>query len=195
MGSNTLLVAGKESRSQETRIERWTLAPPILGMEIGPGGVITPGLHLQPVTEKIVIYDEATVGRDMVAFILDLQGASTEALVHFGDSGDIYRLDWATAPYALTRLATSTAPSSGEFGEPALAGVFDTAMRGDHLTMGYVHWFAHHESFGANPIVAFFDGDRDGTIDSVSSWTTSDWSGGPFGLAANWSNVGGRPQL
>ncbi len=189
--TTTILVAGKEPRSHNTKIEKWTLAPPTYGAPLG-GSSATQGLILQPVISKEVIYNEATVGRDMVQFIMDVQGPGSNALVRFYDSGDVYQLDWGTAPYAITRFATASGATGSEMEIPELLGTFDGASRGDHKVDGYMHWMYHDASMGGDPVVAFIDLDRDGVIDVFEIFTPPNWATDGHGREVQWVEFEGR---
>ncbi|MFT5285752.1 MAG: hypothetical protein ACI8TQ_001920 [Planctomycetota bacterium] len=187
----TILVAGKEPRSHITKIERWTIAPPKRGVRYAQGPH-DQGLILKPVVEKEVVYAEAVPGRDMVHFILDVQGPGSNALVRFADSGDIYQLDWKAEPYPITRFATASGAKGTEMEIPELSGTFDQSSRGDHIEDGYMHWFSHGASLGRDPVVAFIDLDRDGIIDVFEIFSTYDWATGGHGLESQWIEFDGR---
>jgi hypothetical protein len=165
--SNTkLLVAGKE-RDGDTRIELWTVTPPLL-MQPAPGSTGPSELVLQPLASVDELYEHATVGRDMVRFLLRQRGTEA-ALLQFHDSRDIVSLHWGGAgPYTLTTILTPTT-------SPGLLSDLDVVTGGDHIANGYIYSFGRELDYGTVPWIVLFDADRDGAIESNTTMTPDQW--------------------
>lgn len=187
LSGDAVLIAGE--REGRTRIERWSLAAPALVAD--PGGLRRPALADARIERVEVLLDEAVPGRGPVLLLCFAEGSSERALVLFRDSRELFELRAGAGSPALTRLLSPDG-ADGVPAEPALAGPFDRCVRGDHSTAGYVYTFEHLDGFGADPLLALFDRDRDGTIDDRAVYAAPAWARA-FGDQAAWLSLGGKP--
>lgn len=168
-----------------TVIEIWRIRTPLLVWSLNPStGQNEANIENLGVLSKTQIYSEATPGRDIVRGMVRMRGVEDAMLVHFYDSGDLYRLEYgeAIAPtepppdplYPLTKLLRATAGSDVPV-FPALGNKDMLWISGaTHTQQGAVYaiWagFDTQMELGAStPLpIALYDHDMDGNLDE---WT------------------------
>jgi hypothetical protein len=157
IGSDRILVAGKDPETGATLIETWTLRAP--KFEVPPP---TPELWPQPdlAAEVALVHRSATADRDIVRAMLAVRGKPSSVFVHFYDSRDLYEFDWSAPqkPMSLVLSAKS---------QPLLStDGWNSCWGGDHKTHGFVYVFAELDCVPTVPSLVLVDSNRDGVVDS-----------------------------
>jgi hypothetical protein len=161
------LVAGKTTRGA-TVLELWTVQKPLVITSI-PGG--DPVIGTATVTAIDEIYDEATVGRDMIELMCRKAEDTNKVLLQFYDSKALYEINLTTQAYAL--VANPTASGSALV-VPALNHKYRQFWTREHTTQGYVYVLA---STGTSlESLVFKDTNKDGTIDAFQVVNNATWA-------------------
>ncbi|MDP1859237.1 MAG: hypothetical protein Q8K82_11220 [Gemmatimonadaceae bacterium] len=180
LDDNRILIAGK-STAGLTVLEAWTFASPSLS----DAGALVPGSR----TEVIRHYAEYAPGRDLVQVMVATRGAATSTvLVLFHDSMDICSFDLQTHSWT---LLASPQGGAGALQVPALAqynwGSFECL---EHVTQGYVYVLRpkHGDVLEDGEVAGLllFDADKNGTLDSAQTFTSTTWRAAGYGNSHSW---------
>lgn len=167
VAGNRIVVAGKE-RNGDTRVELWELDLPIVTSKSTPAGVTKYEIVTKPLKSITMLYSDKIPGRDTIRGMIALRGSSNMLLVQFHDSRDLYTLDWAAEPYALTLLSSASA-------NPGLGLEFDVYVGGDHSLQGYCYTMSSISDLTIGPCYVLRDQNRDGVIDNQGPMPAGDW--------------------
>jgi len=174
-----IAVGGKMSRGA-TVIETVEISTPTLVFDIATGD---PTLIPSAVGDRAYVYLESTIGRDMVVWLRNMKYDTSNMLIHFHDSGDVYRLNLATEVLTLQASAT---PVTGVPYVPELAGTYDEVWGGDNIALGYVYVL---NEYGSPDSVVLIDSNRDGDVDShVVVADSATWASMGLSDAGNYSD-------
>jgi hypothetical protein len=173
-----IVVAGK-LRDGETVIETIGIAAPTQVLDATTRDRMWVA---SPVGARDYVYCEATATRDMVVWLRSMKRDAADLLVHFYDSGDVYRLRLATGE--LTLQASST-PGRGALHVPELADIYREVWGGDHRSLGHVYVL---NEYGSPDAVVLIDGDRDGDIDGSVVADSATWAAMGLGDADRYSD-------
>lgn len=161
------VVAGKTIRGR-TRVEEFVLAQPLV-IEVGlPGGGSTLVLSEPAMTSVTEVFDEKSVGLDMIPHLIANRGESRRVFIQFWDSKNIYDLDLDSQVYQL-----AVSPTAGALVVQHMNADFNTCWSFEHLDHGYVYVF-----FNSNTGMrtAVMDTDKDGDLDYGAHMPPSLWS-------------------
>ena len=184
---DTVYVSGVR-RNGKSVIEKWTFAEPMIGLDPADNSPtsVVPGDRLSVES----LYNEDTPDRYLAVQLHSVRDAPQETLlVRFFDSGDVYTINESTLEVDLLATASST-PPQGVFWEPSLLDPTYPVYGGTtytHLQLGHMYLFrSQHVVSSDRRTIVLFDGDRNGTIDSVVAFDTEAWASAGLGLASNY---------
>lgn len=169
-----ICVAGKRAGGA-TVIEEFSFGPPIFG----PDGFGNNAVAPRVVTK---VYDAASAGRDMVAFMFADLSDEDRLFVQFWDSRDVYRLDRRSGALELAyaRAPGARAPHARELGLH-----LGRAFFGNHVDLGFLYGLRLSCSEGSG-VLLLIDGNRDGTLDTHLHLTSAQWAAMDLSNAAHY---------
>lgn len=180
-----VLVCGKNRRNGATIIEVWTLHPPTLSAASTPGAPSTmiPG----SIADINPVYSADEAGKRLVRRAIPQYGVSGGAIIQFDDSRDVYALNISTA--VMTPVASPDATRALSLGctHAPLLTQTGGAAASELVQGGYVYEFRVRESAGDAPSrLMFLDLDKNGTIDSLQTLTTNQWTAAGYADPSVW---------
>jgi hypothetical protein len=177
-------LVGAQALNGNTVIEQWTFSRPSLDA----AGKLVSGLR----TGVVRHYDQYAVGRNLVQGMVVHRGVPSDAiLVHFHDSKDLYSFDLASHQFS---LVASPTPKPNALLVPELSSyVWETYSVSEHVSSGFVYLFRRRGEhfieegpFEEIVMLAIYDSDKNGTLDSAQALNTTSWQALGYGKSVNW---------
>jgi hypothetical protein len=177
-------LVGAKALNGNTVIEQWTFSRPSLD----PAGKLVSGLR----TGVVRHYDEYAVGRNLVQGMVVHRGVPSAAiLVHFYDSKDLCSFDLTSHQFS---LVASPTPKPSALLVPELSSyMWETYSVSEHVSAGFVYLFRrrgeHFDEEGPLEeivMLAIYDSDKNGTLDSSQALNTTSWQALGYGKSTNW---------
>ncbi len=184
-GPGRVAVAGK--RRARTVVELWefeNIPIPAAALDMGTGQYVYPELSV-PIEKKRVVFDEATIGLDMVKVMFNIPttsaGVDASFLAQFYDSRDVYQLDLLTDDNTTCTKVASPVQSGSAMVIPSLSDDgYEGRWAADHPTFGYVYFFtpdAHDVDVNAVGTLVLYDSDRNQSLDGHIVMDVPRWNG------------------
>ncbi len=178
--ADSLLIAGKFA-SGATVLEHLNLVLPVIQEEVPLAGK---ALGKFGISERRYLVREAVVGRDAIALVGRMEAPSSDLLVQFYDSRDIYQL---RMPDGKLHQVTSAVPESADLHVPRGQARFDRFWSGRHNELGTVYVFSDRDNYGA-PALVLIDVESDGEIDSHLIADSPIWMEHNLGNASHYAD-------
>ena len=179
-----ICVAGK-SRTGDVVLEHWTFgsttamgvhAPSV--MSYVPAGSPTNPQYswsLPPRNTVSEVLRASSSQTGLVRALLHDPGSTQHVFVWYDESRSVCRLDLSTG---VSVVCAAPAAQAGSLTAPQLSAAFDTFTSGDYAGKGYCLFFTQQTvsaDGSVSPALALIDSNRDGTIDSCTTITSTAW--------------------
>jgi hypothetical protein len=179
--NTTLCVAGKGPRTGNTILELWHFGQPVADLQASHP-IVVPG-KLESID---TIYDADVAGRryaQRIEPILRGSGSPISALVQYNDSHELYQVSLLDG--SQVKIVSATA-QAGMIQCPFVPDI-SFIESGNFKNSKYVYLLTANETMTAPlRIMALYDNDKDGTIDSSAVLTLQDFMNLGYNDGANW---------